>query len=74
MIRKPKVLVGISMHGDARARLHEVADVDSWPGDARDLRRTIGEYDGLIVYSPRFDVGILAKAERLKVISISNYC
>jgi len=69
MTNRLKVLVGISMHKDARTRLNEVADVDPLPSDRGSLLKIIGNYDGVITYVPRFDKEILTEARKLKVIS-----
>jgi len=69
MTNRLKVLVGISMHKEARTRLNEVADVDPLPSDRESLLRVIGSCDGIITYVPRFDKEILTKAQKLKVIS-----
>ena len=69
MPKRPKVLVGISMHPRTMARLREGAEVDVSLSWAQDLATSIGQYDGMIVYSPRFDPALLAGAQRLKVIS-----
>jgi glyoxylate reductase len=64
-----RVLVGISMHPNVLARLREVAEVDVSLAYVQDLPTTIARYDGMIVYSPRFDPAILSGAARLKVIA-----
>lgn len=69
MTNRPKVLVDISMHKEARSHLNEVADVDLLPSDRESLLRIIGNYEGVITYVPRFDKEILTKARKLKVIS-----
>jgi len=73
MPTRPQVLVAISMHPQARARLQAVADVQSWPADLRGLREVIGGYDGLIVYSARFDREVFSEAYRLKVMSCHSF-
>ena len=73
MPARPRVLVAIAMHPDARARLQAVADVESWPADLRGLREVIRGYDGLIVYSARFDRDVFSEARRLKVMSCHSY-
>lgn len=68
MSPKPRILVGISMHPEARRRLEAAAEVTLAVG-APNLAETIGEYDGLIVYVPRFDPALFERAPALKVIS-----
>ncbi len=70
---RPHVLVGISMHPHVLARLREAAEVDVSLAYVQDLPTTIAQYDGMIVYSPRFDPEILAGAGRLKVIACHAY-
>jgi len=67
----PRVLVNISMHPDAQQRLRERAEVDILPWDypAEKLRPLLGDYDGTIVYVPRFDDATLDAAVKLKVIA-----
>lgn len=73
MINKPRVLVAISIHKDALARLKEMADVDvthpSTLQDKRSLLKIVGNYEGIISYGPQFDREIIGEARRLKVIS-----
>ena len=57
------------MHPQAMARLRELADVDVSLDYAHELFTTIAHYDGMIVYSPRFDPALLGRAQRLKVIA-----
>ena len=67
---KSKVLVGISMHPDAMLHLKQMADVDAYlHWNTPRLTERIGAYEGMIVYSPRFDPEMLRQAHRLKVIS-----
>ncbi|MCL5996167.1 MAG: NAD(P)-binding domain-containing protein [Chloroflexi bacterium] len=69
MTPKPRVLVCISMHPDALARLEQVADVDVLLWHAPGIAQTAGDYDGLIVYSPQVTPETIRAARRLKVIA-----
>ena len=66
---KPRVLVGISMHKAAAARLEEAAIVRFVQPGSGELRESLDGWDGLIVYSPAMAVSELAGAKTLKVIS-----
>jgi phosphoglycerate dehydrogenase-like enzyme len=68
---KPTVVVSISMHPDALARLKEEADVVLLPWDASHaaLRPHLETCSGMIVYVPRFDEATLDLAPTLKVMA-----
>lgn len=70
-MNRPRVLVSISMHPHALARLQEGAEVDVLPWDApvETLLPRLGGYDGMIVYVPRLDAAMLDAARRLKSIA-----
>jgi len=70
---RPRVLVSVVLPEDAMRRLKEVADLDVVEEAAvqrkEELLRIIDVYDGAVVAHPPFDREVLAKAERLKIIS-----
>ncbi len=68
-MERPRVLVGISMHPEVMDRLRQAAEVEARLDYVQDLAETIAQYDAMIVYSPRFDPGLLAEARRLKTIA-----
>jgi lactate dehydrogenase-like 2-hydroxyacid dehydrogenase len=77
-IRKPRVLVTVEsvgqVYGESLRRLQEIADVDvvksSTFSRKNELLRIIGDYEGAIITSNiPFDREVIAKAEKLKVVS-----
>ena len=77
-IRKPRVLITVEsvgqVHGEALRRLQEIADVDvvnsSTFSHKNELLQIIGDYEGAIITSNiPFDREVIAKAEKLKVVS-----
>lgn len=65
MTHKPSVLVGISMHPDAKARLSRVAEVRPLSSGQEPLARAAG----IIAYVPALDPADLARAPKLRVIA-----
>jgi glyoxylate reductase len=77
-MKKPRVLITIEfagqVHEEAMRRLQEIADIDvvksSTFSSKDELLRIIGDYEGAIITSNiPFDREVLAKAEKLKVVS-----
>ena len=69
MPHKPRVLVGISMHLDALARLESVAEVRPLPSNREPLAQALGGCEGIIAYVPALDPADLARAPALRVIA-----
>jgi glyoxylate reductase len=77
-MRKPHVLITVEsagqVHAEAMRRLQEIADVEvvksSTFSRKNELLRIIGDYEGVIITSNiPFDREVMAKAEKLKVVS-----
>jgi len=69
MAHTPQVLLGISMHPDAMARLSQAAQVSPLPSNKESLINAIGGCEGIIAYVPALDPADLARAPRLRVIA-----
>jgi glyoxylate reductase len=72
-VKKPRVLVGITLHAEAMRQLQTVAEVDVQDRtrlqDKAYLQSIISAYDGVIVALPPLDREVLQQASKLKVIS-----